>query len=236
VQDGQVVVERDRLCLWVAADEVVTAGGSPPEAGDAVLVRLPKELLKLSPGFYMALGDEGLPRREDEPVVRFYWNLRSDTAPELARELTGRLNQACLPFRLKVVNDPRRYTRCDAGVLYVLRRHYQPVASVVRTVHEAVREGLNLETPALTKQLAPRLGLAEEPPGGDSFGAHRCGLIADGIIRAHELGRRSLADRLQVVADRLEEEGISLEAPFLNAGSSDVYVFAAQTPSQLGVS
>lgn len=235
VQDGRVVVEQDRLRLWVRVEEVITAGGSPPEAGDAVLVRLPKELLKLSPGFYMALGDDGLPRHADEPMVRFYWNLRSDTAPELVRELTSRLNQACIPFRLKVVNDPRRYTRCDAGVLYVLRRDYRTVAAVVRTVHDAVRDGLSRETPALTKQLAPGLGLAEEPPGGDSFGTHRCGLLADGIIRARDLGRQSLADRMQVVVGRLEEEGISLEAPFLNAGSSDVYVFAAQTPSQLAV-
>jgi len=235
VQDGQVVVERHQLRLWVAAAEVVTAGGSRPEAGGMVSVRLPKELLKLSPGFYMALGDEGLPCHDAEPLVRFYWNLESDTAPRLVRELTGRLNQARIPFRLKVVNDHRRYTRCDAGVLYVPRRHYPTVVAVVRTVHGAVRDGLAPQTPALTKQLAPGLGLAEEPPGGDSFGTHRCGLLADGIIRAHEQGRRSLADRMQVIADRLEEDGISLDAPFLNPGSCDVYLFAAPAPSQRAV-
>src|SRR5262249_33566341 len=80
-------------------------------------------------------------------------------------------------------------------------------------------------TPTFTKPLAEGVGLAEDPGQGDSFGLHRCQLLADGMIRAYEQGKKSVYERLKVVEDRFAEDGISLEKPFLNPGSSDDYHF-----------
>jgi hypothetical protein len=52
---------------------------------------------------------------------------------------------------------------------------------------------------------------------------HRCQLLAEGIVRAHEQGGGSLEQRLSTVVSCFAESGISLERPFLNPGSEDIY-------------
>ncbi len=47
---------------------------------------------------------------------------------------------------------------------------------------------------------------------------HRCRLLADAIVRAHERGAGQA--RLEDVEARFGEEGISLDRPYLNPGSS----------------
>lgn len=221
---GALVVARGGLSLWVAPADVHPINGARVGPGAAVGVLMPKELLRLSPGFYMALGNAEFPVDGSAPVVRFYWNLRCDGAVALIGELTRRLNAEELAFRLKVVSEPGRYTRCDAGVLYVLRSDYEPVARVVSTVYQAVAGSLKPATPALTKQLAPGLALAEDPSDQlTSFGMSRCELLAEAIARAAELGARDPARRLRAVDERFAEAGMSLDAPYLNAGSTDGY-------------
>jgi hypothetical protein len=182
----------------------------------------------LSPGFYMALGDNDIEDETSEgTVVRFYWHLTPISAVPFVGQATPLLNQSALPFRLKVLNDPVRFNRCDAGVVYVRKRDYAPAADLLCQVYRGIASDLLPPTPAFSKRLAPGLGLAEDPGEVASFGEDRCRLLADGIIRAHEQGRRSVADRLEAVADRFVEAGLSLEQPFLNAGSHDAYEWAA---------
>lgn len=223
---GALVVARGGLSLWVAPADVRPLDGATVAPGAAVGVLMPKELLRLSPGFYMALGDAEFPVDGSAPVLRFYWNLRSDGAVALIGHLTRRLNAEGLAFRLKVVSDPERYSRCDAGVLYVLRSDYEQVARVVTTVYRAVAASLRPATPALTKQLAPGLALAEDPSDQlTSFGMSRCQLLAEAITRAAQRGARDPAQRLQAVDERFAEAGMTLDAPYLNAGSGDGYRF-----------
>lgn len=224
VDHRAIVVERDGLQVWVRPQDVF-APSSGIIPGARIRVRLPKELLNLFPGFYMTLGDEGISPESDQALIRFYWNVTSTAAPHLVRAMTTRLNKARLPFRMKVVNEPERFTRCDAAVLYVRKADHRSLAQPVREIYRELAGDLKPAIPAFTKQLAPGLGFAEDPGGGDSFGTHRCRLLADGIIRAHESGCQAVSERLRVVAARFEETGITLEQPFLNAGSVDVYAF-----------
>ncbi|MEZ4571352.1 MAG: T3SS effector HopA1 family protein [Thermomicrobiales bacterium] len=62
----------------------------------------------MSPGFYTVLSDE--PYDAADLVVRVYWNLYSWGAATLVQGITGRLNGAKVPFRLKVVNHPTATT------------------------------------------------------------------------------------------------------------------------------
>lgn len=226
VNNGHVVVERDGLSLWIRREDAYAAPADTLAPGEERHVRFPKELLKLSPGFYMALGDEGLRLSPSSRIVRFYWNLRSDGAPRLLEAATRALNRAHVPFRLKVVNEPERFNRCDAGVLYVEQADYLGVARVVKRIYRDLVADLKPATPAFTKQLAPGLALAEDPPGSaESFGIQRCRLLAEGIVRAFERGIESLRERVDTVSECFSEEGLSLRRPYLNAGSTNEYRF-----------
>jgi hypothetical protein len=219
--DGRqvVVVRDDGLTLWARPEEVA----GPAEPGAAVSLLLPKELLRLSPGFYMALGDVGIDI-DGATIVRLYWNLRSDGATILLSILTAALNCDGLRFRLKVVNDPGGYSRCDAAVLYIERGDYGRAAEIVASAYPAIAGHLKPAVPALTKRLADGLGLAEDPgPDSGSFGMHRCQLIADAVIRACEHGAGPAGAQLSDVEARFGEEGLSLDRPYLNPGSADHY-------------
>jgi hypothetical protein len=220
--DGRLVVRRQGLSLWARPDEVQGGGTSP---GSEVSVTLPPELLRLSPGFYMALGDVELDG--EEPVVRHYWHLSPDGAAALVAAGTGALNAAGMPFRLKVVIDPSGYSRCDAGVLYSPKRLRSEVAGILPAILARVAAHLRSRTPALTKALTDGLAVAEGPPGGESFGMHRCRLLADAAVRAFELDLQSTADQLDLVERHLDEHGLSFDRPYLNAGSVDDYELAS---------
>jgi class II lanthipeptide synthase len=224
--DGVVVVTRNGLSLWAHPAEVYPVANASLSPGAAVGVLMPKELLRLSPGFYMALGEAEFPVDGSEPLVRFYWNLRPEGAEALIGMLTQRLNGASIAFRLKVVSEPARYSRCDAGVLYALQEQYDAVAKIVSEVYTSLAPVLKPATPALTKWLAPGLGLAEDPAGSlTSFGMSRCQLLAEAIARAAEAGAQAPHQRLAAVEQRFAEAGIGFDAPYLNAGSSDRYTF-----------
>jgi hypothetical protein len=222
--DGErVIVERHGLCLWVEADEIYRPEGTHLHAGTPFNIRLPKELLKRFPGFYLALGDEPMLPSSVEPVLRLYWHVTADAAPHLISCATTRLNAAGMPFRLKSLDDPQHYTRCDAAVLYVPKRCYLDASHVFIELYCDVRAGLLPATPAFTKQLAPGLAVAEDPPADDSFGTHRCGLLAQGVIFSHEQNKRSVAERLSAVISCFEAAAIDIDRPYLNPGSADDY-------------
>ncbi len=225
----ELLVHRQGLSLWVRPHEYSPDSSSPaptpPTHGTTVRLRFPKEFLALSPGFYMALGDEELVHGEGETVVRWYWHLTPAGAVRFLRNATQKLNQARLPFKLKVLNDPTRYIRCDAVVLYVLKSSCAAVSRLLAEAYPDVAGELQPRVPVFTQELAPGVGLAEDPGQGESFGLHRCALLADGMVRAYEQRKQSLADRLAVVEACFAAQGISVDAPFLNAGARDDYTF-----------
>lgn len=214
---GRLVVRRGGLSLWVRPEEV--HGEAAP--GAAISVRMPPELLRLSPGFYMALGDEGLDG--DEPVVRHYWHLTPRGGEALVAVGTRLFNEARLPFRLKVLIDPDLYTRCDAGLLYTPKRLRAEVAALLPSLRAALAGHLRRGTPAFTKPLGEGLAVAEDPDAGESFGMDRCGLLAEAMVRASELGRETAAERLALVEEAFAGRGLDFARPYLNAGSTDDY-------------
>jgi hypothetical protein len=208
-----VVVRRGDLRFLARADQCRPAGAAPASDG-SVSVRLPKDLLGFSPGFYMALGD--LPLTADAPLIRIYWNLLPRAAQPFVAAVTAELNGARLAFRAKVVDDPAEFTRCDAGVVYLARSDFGVARPVLAGIVAGLAAQLDPEVPALTKPLAPGIGLAEDPgPEHQSFGQHRCRLLAEGIVRAHDRGEPTL----KVVADTLAEHKVQIDRPYLRAGS-----------------
>jgi len=206
---------------------VPLAQTAPDERPEHVSLRLPAELLKLSPGFYMALGENAIDERDNARLVRLYWHLTSTAAAKLLEELTTSLNHAALPFQLKVINDPDGYSRCDAGVLYLPRTLFAQAAPAVAAAYRQIAGDLRETTPVFTKRLARGLGLAEDPGDGQSFGMHRALLLARAVVRAHELDCHGDESRAAVVEKVFTEAGLDLDRPYLCPGSDDDYTFDA---------
>ena len=111
--DGRYVVERRALRLWVRPDEITPTEGGTLTPGETVAIRLPSDVPEFSPGFYMALGDQGFSADIPRALDRFYLNLRREGAVEFVRETTRRLNRAGLAFRAKVADEPQGFGRRD---------------------------------------------------------------------------------------------------------------------------
>ncbi len=233
IEGDKVVVHRGGLELWVRPEDCLVIQSTKIVPGMQLSLRFPKELLSISPGFYLALSDKALTQEDTQGLVRFYWNLSVEGAVRFMRDATAMLNQANLPFKLKILNNPNLFTRCDTVVLYIQGSDYAAVSEILSTIYPAFATSLRQRTPVFTKRLAPGLGLAEDPGQEESFGGHRCQILAEGMIRAYEQGKKSLDERLQVVEDCFAEAGITLDKPFLNPGSSDCYHFQPRPEQQL---
>jgi hypothetical protein len=174
----------------------VEAGREEFRAGAGL--RVPKDFPARSPGFYTAVGDAGT-----GGDVRVYFNVGPSAAPRLMRALTEQLNGLGVAFEFKVADHPARFARRDSAVLYVAGE----VLDVVQDSAPRLRPG----TPAFTLQLSAGVGAAEDPPDGASFGLTRCRVLAEGIMRAHELRAR---DRLAAVERVFDEHGVDIDAPY----------------------
>jgi hypothetical protein len=222
--DG-VVVERDGLRLRCAASDLRHAAAGPPATGAVVLARRPKELREASPGFYVALGDLAGGRDPRAVEVRVYFHLAPAGAVALLAAATRLLNAERLAFTLKVVDHPRRFTRCDAAVLYLEQDAFARARAPLRAVVAACAPHLRPATPAFTKRLAPGVGIGEHAPAlGPSFGTGRCRLLAAGIADAAERRLTLPEDRVDAVARRFALHGVDLDDAHLASPGRDDYV------------
>jgi hypothetical protein len=223
VERGTALVARDGLSIRARVSDCRALRG-PAAAGDPVSLRRPKELGVGSPGFYTALGDAEPARSSDEVEVRVYFHVTAAGAAPLVAVCTRLLNDAGVPFDLKVVNHPTGFSRCDAAVLYLEDGGFARVHSALGTIASACAPHLRSDPPAFAKPLARGVAVGEHHPSlGASFGAGRCRLLAEGIVAAHERGRVRLEERMDAVARRFAEHGLDVEVPYLAPRSTDCY-------------
>ena len=221
---AEAVVSTPRLRARVSAADCCADDGGPIRSGVAVSVPLPKELPALSPGFFMVLGAAGSEVVASSQTVRVYWHVTASGAPALVHALTSRLNAETVPFRLKVANHPIHFDRCDAAVLYLPVGAFEGVRAMLADVAVTMASRLRPRTPAFTLALAPGVGLAESPASGESFGEHRCRLLADGIVGADERGVAPGAARIELVIESLAEHGVKIDAPYLERSLDKLHV------------
>lgn len=223
LENEQAVVTSDRLRARVPIGDCRTQSGAV-RLGAVVSVRLPKELPSLSPGFFTVVSDTAPDRSPSARIVRVYWNVDRAGAPRLVGALTSRLNAAGVPFRLKVADHPFRLERCDAAVLYLEGDVFLALDKTLRDVTSALTAQLRPRIPAFTLDLAPGVGLAEGDGHGESFGVRRCAVLADGIVRAHTHGIVDPDAQLEAMADRFAEDGVQIDAPFLEPSLASSHV------------
>lgn len=167
----------------------------------------------------MALGDRSLHPQLSRVLDRFYVHVRRNGAERFMRRATARLNRVGLAFRLKVVDDPDGFDRCDTGVFAFQRADRARSLPEVMGLCTVLADDIDPGTPAVTRRISEGVAFAEDPGGGQSFGADRCRLIAEALVTAHEEGETSLGARVGRVGERLRAAGTSLEAPYLGPDS-----------------
>jgi hypothetical protein len=231
-QQGWQVVEVARHALLVTKNGLrvrVQASDCHPSTAviaveDAVSVRRPKELRAASPGFYTALGDVEPVTARDDVEVRLYFNVSAEGAVALIRACTRLLNEARIPFDLKVIDDPSSYFRCDAAVLYLDSAGFELAREPLQAIADACTPYLRDEVPAFARPLAPGLAIGEHQRSlGMSFGSVRCRLVAEGIVAAHDRGADELQERVGAVARRFASQGLDMDVPYLTPGSTARY-------------
>lgn len=225
--DGTLAVTKGSLRLHIKRDKHLQAAEKSAAVGELVAIRMPKNLVQN--GFYMAVGNAGVQSQQhlEQPqqIVRIYFNLTPSGAVEVMGNLTQQLNAISIRFSFKVLYNPGDYKRYDSGVLYFDKRDYQAVREVLLFVYQ--QTDFKSEVPLFTMQLAPGLGLAEEPDQKfavqESFGMNRCQIVANGLLEAWYQGDDSPEVRMQAILGQFSRLGIDLRHPYLNANSEDIY-------------
>lgn len=223
--DGKLFVQKGERSRMVIAGEYSTYKwpGVAPAPGDMLSVRMFAGSAEVQPSFFFAFGRTLSDQFDECAVVRFYFNIKVAAAVELMRLLTTTLNRYLIPFKFKSLVNPQDYTRADSAVLYVARRYYHVAASIVQDVAAQLGDGLRKGTPMFTQTLVNGIGMADDPAGGESFGMHRCRLVAAAIVAAWQAGSQELEPRLAGIQEQFASFGGTLDAPYLNPQACNIF-------------
>ena len=206
---GAWIVNAMQQQRFAALNEIVPLAGALAPGLPVRLVPL-RGMVTGAGGHYLISGRPILDPQTGRQV-RFYWNVAADGAAAFLRELGTRLERRRIPFQAKVPVGPSLYARTDAGVLYLNDEDVEAAIDAIAATYQTLRSHLRPAVPLFTRELAPGLGFAESPPTRDSFGMHRCGLVAEGLLWAEQRGAREFEARLAIVRERLTAYGLELD-------------------------
>ena len=132
--------------------------------------------------------------------------------------------RGCL-FKMQGTERSRRRTPVVApGVLsYIRQEDYLPVIELLEGIVPEIQPNLKPHYTDFYQTAVGWIGLAQDPGQGESLGMQRCRILAEGMLRAYEQGKRAVEESLPVIEDCFLAAGIRLEEPFLNPGSQDRY-------------
>lgn len=218
--DGRVVVRSGTRTRLMAAQDV--HGPGDHEAADGpVSIRRMREDYESQPGYYYAIGEALGDHYEDHVGARIYLNLKADAAASWMKWVTGELNRHRVPFLFKVLRYLESFVRVDGGILYVPRRH---AGFAALTVTELVHTlgGLGPRTPLFTRRIGRGIAMADNPPGGGSFGLSRMTLVAAGHVDAWMRADAGANGRVKAIAARFRAAGVNPARPWLNPGNTEV--------------
>lgn len=220
--NGFVTARKDqRSNVFPPGQFLYEEGPRHPEKGDIIRIRVYRESRVMQDGFYFVFG-ETIPDQEDaRSVLRVYWNIDESGAVELVRRATESFNRYSIPFRLKCPKRASAYARVDTAVLYIGLRHAPIASELVGDIYAELKPFLCEATPLFAKRLGHGLALAQSPADGQSFGMHRCQIVAEGLKAAWESGGSTEGDRLAAIERQFDLRGVSLKAPHLNPGQTE---------------
>ncbi|MBD2693469.1 T3SS effector HopA1 family protein [Anabaena catenula] len=221
--DSTLAVQKNGLTLHVDPNLHVLPTNQEVTVGKFVSIRMPKNVVQN--GFYMAVANAG--SQNNHEITRVYFNLTPEGAASVMESLTDQLNKIPISFSFKALYNPSDYRRYDSAVLYFNKGQYDVVNTVLKRVYTENESYFLEQVPLFTKLLAPGLACAEEPDQKfgeqESFGTHRCQIIANGLIAAWQQGENTPEGRLASIIKHFSLQKIQLQRPYLNAKSKDIY-------------
>jgi hypothetical protein len=226
LDDGRVLARKGGAARAFLPGEFITDRGPDrgPDAGGAINVFTAPGTPELQTWFYFAFGETVDDLGSGTASLRVYWNIAPEGAAPLMEAITRELNRFQVPFRFKCLRNTDHFTRRDPAILYVSRRYCPIVAMLVEKIYPRIRPWLRETVPLFTKPSAPGLGMAEDP--GESFGQHRSKILAEAILASRG---KSVPERLEELVRQFARRGLSLETPWLNAGSPEGYRYPFPT-------
>jgi HopA1 effector protein family len=222
-KDGQLAVEKNGLTIWISPRYFVSIDDMM-KVGKKGCIMIAKDYLRLVPGFYVANSNATfIDEYDDDITVRMYWNIARSHASLLMKYLTAQLNLDEIPFQFKILNNPNHYPRADAAILYIHKQYYSISNIHISKIYSKLKDFLNAPTPLFTKKLAPGLSLAEDPNNNESFGEHRCSILAEALYDISTKNFISIEERIKEIVLYFANRGINLDEPYLNPHSVDDY-------------
>ncbi len=225
---GQVFVTKGDRQRSALPGEYITDGppGVAPRVGALACLRVHRESFTAQAGFYHMYGESPPDVWDEYYLARLYLHCRPEGVADLVAYLTAGLNRYQMPYQMKALSDPASYPRTDAMVVYFARRYFPILARIAERMPEEVSGRLGVSVPLFSKPMRAGMGLAEDPRTGESFGMHRCRLTAEGIVDAWRLGDATRTGQIRAIARRFAWNGLTLERPYLNPGSIDLFELA----------
>jgi hypothetical protein len=204
------------------SEAVPGAGGLA--AGQPVHVPAAREALTAPQGHYAVFGRTVADARAGRQV-RFYWNIEAEAAAPFLDSITTGLERRRIPFQAKVPAVPAGYARADGGVLYLDSEDVEASLDILAAVQAGLAAWLRPPTPLFARQLGRGVAFAESPPTGESFGMHRCRLVAEGLVQAFAAGATDDEARVEAILARFVGYGLDPEAPERNPATRYPYRF-----------
>jgi hypothetical protein len=208
---GQVVARRDAAVRLLERSDYtpVRRPGLLPRPGDELSITGRRDVADRADGWWRTCGRSWSWTVAPAGLVRLYWVVRLAGLPDLVHRLTSLLADEAEPWLLKCACDVDVYARADAVVLYltadVVGRRAGALVDTALALGADARHG----GPPLTLPVAPGLAAALDPGGDESFGSHRCRLVAEGIA-AHASGGAAV----DAVVARLGRAGVDVSRPW----------------------
>jgi hypothetical protein len=224
LQDGSLYAMKEAQTRILRPGEyMLQDAAAAVQPGAWIRAFLSKEDVVSQPGFYI-VNAEIAPSFEDfQTMVRLYWNLNPEGAPELVSRVTERFNALRVPFQFKALRYRSQYLRADSAVLFTGWRYAGIALHLAYEIYADLNRQMKPFTPLFARKLEPGLALAEDPANGQSFGMTRCSLLAQALVNAYHQRRQSQKARMAELRTVFDQAGLNLDNPHLSLSAIDHY-------------
>jgi HopA1 effector protein family len=220
-RDGRVVARRgDELRLLDRVDYFVPLRpGTLAHVGDLALVTSRRDRIGTDQPWWYTFSAGWVLDHPPHDLIRVYWHPGLRQLPSLVHSLTDVLTLSATEWMLKCAIDPTVHERADACVLYLPAESVPLVVRQLEGVAETFASSALSDGPPMTRRVSRGCSLAMDPGTGESFGEHRCRLIAEAILNEHQPPDESderdrLGAAVEAIVSRFDTDGIDSSAPW----------------------
>lgn len=151
-------------------------------------------------------------------IVRFYWNIGHANVAALVRPLTGVLSDSAVPWMLKCATNLETYGRADVVVLYLPGDALDRLRDALDGVRAAASGLLRPGVPPLTFKAGRGFAVCDDPGTGESFGEHRCRLVAEGVRAASASKSEAKTKAVRAAVSKcFRDLGVPVERPYVSS-------------------